>query len=258
MRGGPAHQTPFRLDVAERAIQDWCAELPAEATGSTLHGRWNMAATTPGLLLVMTNIPAEIEGEVNDWYDTEHIPERLAIPGFVGAQRYRAVEGGPAYQALYDLESVAVLDTPEYVQLRENQSEQTLRIMSQLPNLQRSVYTQIHPKGATAEAAPVGTGALLLVGIAPPPGHEEEFEAWYDTEHIPRLAAVPGVLRARRFAPVDGSNTYLAVYELADPDVPATEAWANAADTPWTLRQRSLPRQVWLRVRSRALVPAKA
>jgi hypothetical protein len=217
-----------------------------------------MAATSPGLLLAMTDIPAEIEAEFNGWYDTEHIPERLAIPGFRGAHRYRAIEGGPAYQALYDLESVAVLDQPEYAQLRENQSDRTQRITPQFRNLHRGIYTQIYPEGATAEAAPAGTTALLLVGISPPPGYEEEFEAWYNLEHIPALAAVPGVLRARRFAPVDGSNKLLAVYELADAEVPSTDAWTKAADTPWTLRQRSLPREVWLRVRSRALVPARA
>jgi hypothetical protein len=217
-----------------------------------------MAASAPGLLLAMTDIPAEVEAEFNDWYDTEHVPERIAIPGFRSAQRFQAIEGGPKYQALYDLESVAVLDTPEYKRLRETASERTNRIMPQFRNLHRGIYTQIFPEGAAAEPAPAGTTALLLVGIAPPPGYEEEFEAWYNLEHLPYLAAVPGVLRARRFAPVDGSKNYLAVYELADADVPSSEAWTKAADTPWTLRMRGLFRTRWLRVRSRALVPATA
>ena len=217
-----------------------------------------MAMEAPGLLLVMTDIPAEIEAEFNDWYDSEHVPERLAIAGFRGARRYRAVEGAPAYQALYELESVAVLDTPEYKRLNERPSERTRLILPQFRNVHRGVYSQIFPEGAEAEPAPAGTAALLLVGIAPPPGYEEEFEAWYNLEHIPYLASVPGVLRARRFAPVDGSDTFLAVYELVDADVPLTDAWRRAAETPWTLRQRALPRTLWLRVRSRALVPARA
>jgi hypothetical protein len=160
-----------------------------------------MAAASPGLLFVMTDIPAEIEPEFNDWYDTEHVPERLATAGFRGAQRYRAVEGAPAYQALYDLESVAVLDTPAYKRLNESPSERTRRILPQFRNVHRGVYTQIFPEEAEAEPAPAGTTALLLVGISPPPGYEEEFEAWYNLEHIPYLSRVPGVLRARRFAP---------------------------------------------------------
>jgi hypothetical protein len=217
-----------------------------------------MAAAPPGLLFVMTDIPAEVEADFNDWYDTEHVPERLAIPGFRGAQRYRTVEGAPAYQALYDLENVAVLDTPEYKLRLERPTEWSSRIMPQFRNAHRGVYTQIFPEGAEAGPPPAGTDALLLVGIAPPPGYEEEFEAWYNLEHIPYLSRVPGVLRARRFAPVDGSQRYLAVYELADAEVPLTEAWRQAAETPWTLRQRALPRTLWLRIRSRALVPARA
>jgi hypothetical protein len=215
-----------------------------------------MAATSPGLLLAITDIPAEIEADFNDWYDTEHVPERLAVPGFRSAQRYRAIEGGPAYQALYDLDSAAVLDQPEYLKLRENVSERTQCITPRFQNLLRGVYTQIYPEGDTAGPAPAGATAVLLVGIAPPPGYEEEFDAWYNSEHVPYLSAVPGVLRARRFAPIDGSAKYLAVYELADAEVPSTDAWLKAAETPWTMRQRALPREVWLRIRSRALVPA--
>ena len=216
-----------------------------------------MAMEAPGLLLVMTDIPAEIEAEFNDWYDSEHVPERLAIAGVRGARRYRAVEGAPAYQALYDLESVAVLDTPAYKKLNETPSERTRRILPQFRNAHRGVYTQIFPEVAEAAPAPEGTAALLLVGISPPPGYEEEFHAWYNTEHIPFLARVPGVLRARRFAPVDGSKRYLAVYELDDPDVPLTKEWDQARDTPWSARQR--PRlRLWIRVRSKLLVPARA
>jgi hypothetical protein len=34
--------------------------------------------------------PAHEEAKFNDWYDQEHIPLRVAIPGFVSAQRYLA------------------------------------------------------------------------------------------------------------------------------------------------------------------------
>ena len=41
-----------------------------------------------GLLIVTTNPPADMEEEFNVWYDREHVPERLAVPGFERAQRY--------------------------------------------------------------------------------------------------------------------------------------------------------------------------
>ena len=46
------------------------------------------------------------------------------------------------------------------------------------------------------------------------PGMEDEFNAWYDTEHVPGLAAVPGTVRAQRFLVAGGSPRYHACYDL--------------------------------------------
>ncbi len=68
-----------------------------------------------GLLLVVSDPPAEFEEEFNAWYDTEHVPERLGIPGFESGLRYVSADRPRRYLALYDLASVAVLDTPAYL-----------------------------------------------------------------------------------------------------------------------------------------------
>jgi hypothetical protein len=69
------------------------------------------------------------------------------------------------------------------------------------------------------------------------PVAEEEFNDWYDTEHLPALAAVPGVLWARRYRALDpGRHRYLAIYRLADPHAAGTPAWRAAAATPWNAR----------------------
>jgi len=38
-----------------------------------------------GLLMVWTDIDAEFEPEFNRWYDEEHLPRLLQIPGFLSA-----------------------------------------------------------------------------------------------------------------------------------------------------------------------------
>ena len=222
-------------------------------------------SATPGLLLALVDVPPEIEADFNRWYDTEHIPERLAVPGFRAARRYRSVEPGgpypsyyeetPRYQALYELDSVAVLDSPAYKRLGEKLSDDSKRLVPQFKNLHRGVYEEILPD-PRGRGEPAEVGGLLLVGLTVPPEHDEEFNAWYDNEHIPYLGAVPGVLRARRFAPVDGSKQYLAVYELATLDVIQTDAWNQAAYTPWTQRLVGLS-EFWLHTHSLPLVPAE-
>jgi hypothetical protein len=38
--------------------------------------------TGKGLLAVWADVDPEVEAEFNEWYDKEHVPERLAVPGF--------------------------------------------------------------------------------------------------------------------------------------------------------------------------------
>jgi hypothetical protein len=49
-----------------------------------------------GLLMVYCEVPAKHEEEFNAWYNEEHIPERLSIPGVLSAARYQAVAGDPS------------------------------------------------------------------------------------------------------------------------------------------------------------------
>jgi hypothetical protein len=66
------------------------------------------------LLLVVADPSPTMEEEFNAWYDTEHVPERASIPGFNTALRFVSLGDGPAYMALYDLDALAVLDSPAY------------------------------------------------------------------------------------------------------------------------------------------------
>jgi hypothetical protein len=50
-------------------------------------------------------VSAEREDEYNDWYDNTHIPEILAIPGFVGVRRYKVPGPEPVYLAICDIEA---------------------------------------------------------------------------------------------------------------------------------------------------------
>ena len=103
-------------------------------------------ADAKGLLLVMMDIAPEHEEEFNRWYDEQHVPERLSVPGFLSARRYRAVEGGPKYLALYELESPEVLQSEAYKYwLGEGETEWTKRMAPQFRNERfvRNVYVQI-------------------------------------------------------------------------------------------------------------------
>src|SRR5450631_879524 len=89
-----------------------------------------------GLLAAFMNPPLDDEAGFNAWYDEEHVPLRLALPGFLGGWRYKAVPGeadGPRYLALYDLESVDVLQQPDYLRLADVRSERERNMLARIP-----------------------------------------------------------------------------------------------------------------------------
>ncbi|MGK0172914.1 MAG: hypothetical protein ACI9W2_004658 [Gammaproteobacteria bacterium] len=103
-----------------------------------------MSEQAPGLLLVMMEIAPEHEEDFNRWYDEEHVPERMSIPGFVRARRFRALEGTPKYLALYELENVDALDTDLYRHWTgAGQTEWTKRVLGTVSGFVRNVYVEM-------------------------------------------------------------------------------------------------------------------
>lgn len=112
-----------------------------------------------GFLLVTMQPAPAFEEEFNAWYDSEHIPERLAVPGILTARRYVCADGHPKYLAMYDLESHAVMQSPGYVRVGyENASPWTKRVTSRVRPW-RSTGDQIWPGDRLTR----GGAAVLLV-----------------------------------------------------------------------------------------------
>jgi hypothetical protein len=56
-----------------------------------------------GVYVVRTRPADWHEDDYNRWYDEVHVPEVLAVPGFVSARRFRSEDGD--YLAIYELEA---------------------------------------------------------------------------------------------------------------------------------------------------------
>jgi hypothetical protein len=190
-----------------------------------------------GLLIASFHYGHVAEDEFNDWYDTEHIPQRLAIPGFINAVRWLGADDPKISVVAFDLEGVDVLESAPYLAVvGANMSPWSRRVIGLCENLGRFGAEQTLPG---REVGPQDAEGLLIVAMNVRPEAESEFNAWYNEEHVPRLQTVPGVLCARRFQTRSGSRKYLATYHLSRPEVHASEAWQQAAATPW--RSRILP-----------------
>jgi hypothetical protein len=115
----------------------------------------------PGLLAIWNAITPEQESQFNAWYDGEHIPERLALPGFLCARRYRDAGAAHRYCALYDTNSLAALSSPEYMARLADPTPATRAIMAHFRDMHRAVCQVVLDTGAPRAAG----RALVLVEI---------------------------------------------------------------------------------------------
>lgn len=189
-----------------------------------------------GILIAAMDFSDVAEDEFHDWYDTEHIPERLRVPGFLNAERWLGISNPKLSVALYDLDTVGVLQSAPYRAVGGiNSTPWTKRVTRRTKPLIRLEGEQLRPGDALA---PAGAAALLLIAMNVAPEAENEFNEWYNSEHLPALAGVPGVLCARRYRGGGATQRYAAIYHFANPDVPNSASWKSAANTPWTERMR--------------------
>lgn len=120
------------------------------------------------LLMAMMEPKPEMEGEFNDWYDTEHTPHRAALPGFLSARRLICLDGWPKYLAVYDLDSLDALKTPSYLETTyAGFSNWGKRLLTQVSGQFRGEAVQIHP-GAAEFGAGGAASRVVFWRLAPP------------------------------------------------------------------------------------------
>ena len=195
-----------------------------------------------GLLMVWADVPADKEEDFNRWYNEEHLPERLAVPGFLSGARYEAAKSGPKHLACYELEDAAVLESAAYKRVQSHPTDWTRRCSPEAIGTTyiRNVYTMIHPKAVTPEIAGSAMAPALQIGrMDVPPEVDRDFNDWYNTIYVPNYEKVPGVIRGRRYRAVVGAPTYLTLYEFENPKVSESAEWLAQRDaSPVTLRIR--------------------
>lgn len=115
-----------------------------------------------GLLMATMEPPAGMEEEFQDWYDTEHFPERAGAEGFLTAKRFTCIDGFPRFLALYDLEDTGVLQRPSYRAVAgAKYSAWTQRIMPRMWGAYRADGPQCYPGRALLGAE--GHAARLVL-----------------------------------------------------------------------------------------------
>ena len=101
----------------------------------------------PFLQMGRIDIPAMVEEEFNDWYNTAYIPPYLAVPGCLGARRYVAVDGQPKYLTLYEFENPNVSESAPWAKARDsNPWSNRVRAFMRHDVGSPGVYRRLDPK----------------------------------------------------------------------------------------------------------------
>ena len=183
------------------------------------------------------------EDRFNQWYDTEHIPLRMGVKGFESAQRYRDAEADN-FLAVYELASLAAFSTPEFRVIKTKPSATTAWMLANVNGFTRYLGDQLTVGGdpsAGALNAPVLHAVLLHV----PPTSLQDFDDWFEQEHMPILLRARDCLMIRQFTIVSGEPhpfNRLALHYLASANVVAATGREMAESNPW----RNDPAAGWL------------
>jgi hypothetical protein len=71
-------------------------------------------------------------------------------------------------------------------------------------------------------------------------GHETEFEAWYQGEHLVERLAVPGFLYGRRLKGIFGTSGYCAFYLVETPAVLTSKPYLERLDNPTPMTRKMM------------------
>ena len=152
-----------------------------------------MALIGKAAMLLSFDIVQEQIAEHDDWHTHEHFPERLSIPGFLRGSRWVAQEGGPRYFVMYEVESLDILASPEYLERLNNPTPWTKKMMAHYRGMTRGLCD-------VAASSGVGLGqAVLLIRFKPGPGNDESLKQWMLEDLLPGLPSKPGLIGAHFF-----------------------------------------------------------
>ncbi|KAJ7898417.1 hypothetical protein B0H13DRAFT_2031812, partial [Mycena leptocephala] len=167
------------------------------------------------------------EADLNDWYDNEHAPLKLTVPGVKSAVRYKAVDSQtPTWLTLYDIETPEVANSEPY---------------NAIGGLSRRTYAHMgtftHPE-TTAKSMPCKYILAVTLEMMTPEA-EDDLDKWYDEEHMDSFLKYLVEYGQKGELMVDKPvSKYLAIHEFLENNFLDSPEFKHATSTEWRDRAR--------------------
>ena len=104
------------------------------------------------VLVVTMEMDEADEAEFNEWYNEQHLPERMAIPGYVSARRFKLEDGDNAlkYLCIWEMVDGSPLQSEMYKDQNAHPTELYLRVNKTIKVRTRGLYHQVYPESGTS------------------------------------------------------------------------------------------------------------
>lgn len=145
----------------------------------------------PGAIAIWHDIAPEGRENFYAWHGSEHMPERVSIPGFLRGRRFVAIEAAREFFNLYETRSADIVAGPDYKARLDNPTPWTLRSVQSFARVARALC-RVAASAGTAQGGLVATAAYDLAAA-----DEAAHVAALARDIVPALAALPGVAAAQ-------------------------------------------------------------
>ena len=123
-------------------------------------------------IAIWCHLDAPLRAEHDAWHSAEHLPERLAIPGFLRGRRCRSADESAAwpYFILYEVREASVMTSPAYLERLNNPTPWSRKIFASC-RLSRTLCRVVESRGrGIAGSVLTTTETANLSGIFATPG----------------------------------------------------------------------------------------
>ncbi|MBM3852724.1 MAG: hypothetical protein FJ399_06170 [Verrucomicrobia bacterium] len=198
-----------------------------------------MSLVGEGAVAIWHDIVPEGRDQFYAWHGEEHMPERVAIPGFVRGRRYVALEASLEFFNLYETVSVEVLKGRDYALRLNNPTPWTTSTVKHFRKVARSLCGV-----AASHGRAVGGLCATLrydVGESTAAAHLAAMRG----DFLPKLAQLPGICGAHLLVADDAASGVVNAEQRARGEANAIprrivilEGWGDAQPFIATARER--------------------
>ncbi|NYE26494.1 DUF4286 family protein [Pigmentiphaga litoralis] len=139
-----------RADI-DPALFEGLRTETVELTETTVLPGKSAGQPAPFHYIVETDIAPDAEGDMNAWYEQEHLPGLAAVEGNVLSRRLVAAQGSPRYYACYDLVDPSARQTAAWTAVTA--TPWSSRVRPSFRNTRRTIFARLPLASASASAS---------------------------------------------------------------------------------------------------------